>query len=248
MERSESVKSILPALLAAKKKFKAITKSTKSQHGKFADLATTLEATEPSLNEEGIIVTWPTSWIDGILVLHCILVHAATGEYLRGDWPLLPVKADPQGYGSAMTYGRRYTYLGLIGEAPEDDDGKEGSSETRPEEKSKNEKLASQLRSAPATKYVDSDIPPPDEENEPPRPVEKVEARVFPIKSGSNFGEHIIQVSKAFFGKKVKDVPKNNLTFLIETYSKYKHRTPEMQGFMENACGYLGVPVPSIPN
>jgi hypothetical protein len=33
------------------------------------------------------------------------------------------VKADPQSLGSALTYGRRYALMGIVGVAPEDDDG-----------------------------------------------------------------------------------------------------------------------------
>jgi hypothetical protein len=34
-----------------------------------------------------------------------------------------PVKADPQGEGSALTYARRYALMAIAGIAPEDDDG-----------------------------------------------------------------------------------------------------------------------------
>ena len=37
--------------------------------------------------------------------------------------PLLVSKNDMQGYGSAVTYGRRYGLMSLAGIAPEDDDG-----------------------------------------------------------------------------------------------------------------------------
>jgi hypothetical protein len=39
-------------------------------------------------------------------------------------------KHDPQGYGSALTYARRYSLLAATGLAPEDDDGNAGSRRT----------------------------------------------------------------------------------------------------------------------
>lgn len=38
-----------------------------------------------------------------------------------------PTKNDPQGVGSAITYGRRYSLLAMTGAAPEDDDGNKAS-------------------------------------------------------------------------------------------------------------------------
>jgi hypothetical protein len=39
-------------------------------------------------------------------------------------------KQDPQGYGSALTYARRYSLMAACGIAPEDDDGNAGSRRT----------------------------------------------------------------------------------------------------------------------
>ena len=36
-------------------------------------------------------------------------------------------KQDPQGYGSALTYARRYSLMACVGIAPEDDDGNAAS-------------------------------------------------------------------------------------------------------------------------
>jgi hypothetical protein len=39
-------------------------------------------------------------------------------------------KQDPQGYGSALTYARRYSLMAACGIAPEDDDGNQASRRT----------------------------------------------------------------------------------------------------------------------
>jgi hypothetical protein len=55
-------------------------------------------------------------------VLVTRLIHES-GEWLGSRYPVHPVKADPQGEGSALTYARRYALMALVGIAPEDDDG-----------------------------------------------------------------------------------------------------------------------------
>src|SRR5690606_24979315 len=59
---------------------------------------------------------------DARTVLITRLVHES-GEWIAGKYPIHPVKADPQGEGSALTYARRYALMAIAGIAPEDDDG-----------------------------------------------------------------------------------------------------------------------------
>ncbi len=47
--------------------------------------------------------------------------------------PAVPAnKQDPQGYGSALTYARRYSLMAVCGIAPEDDDGNAASKPKKP--------------------------------------------------------------------------------------------------------------------
>jgi hypothetical protein len=48
-----------------------------------------------------------------------------SGEWLKGRLPLLPVKADPQAQGSAITYARRYSLSAIVGLCTEEDDDAE---------------------------------------------------------------------------------------------------------------------------
>ena len=50
-----------------------------------------------------------------------------SGEWISGRLRVTPVKDDPQGLGSAITYGRRYGLAAIVGVAPEDDDGNAAS-------------------------------------------------------------------------------------------------------------------------
>jgi len=54
-----------------------------------------------------------------------------SGETLEcGKLHVPAAKQDPQGYGSALTYARRYSLMAACGIAPEDDDGNAGSKKT----------------------------------------------------------------------------------------------------------------------
>ena len=88
---------------------------------KYADLGNVMEACMPALNRHGIAVIQPIGEADGGRYVETVLVHA-TGE-LRCRVPLIVAKNDMQGFGSAVTYARRYGLMAMAGIAPEDDDG-----------------------------------------------------------------------------------------------------------------------------
>jgi len=56
-----------------------------------------------------------------------VFIHES-GEMMEcGKLHVPAAKQDPQGYGSALTYARRYSLMAACGIAPEDDDGNAGS-------------------------------------------------------------------------------------------------------------------------
>jgi hypothetical protein len=68
-----------------------------------------------------------TSLDDAGVTVETVFVHES-GEMLEcGKLHVPAAKHDPQGYGSALTYARRYSLMAACGIAPEDDDGNAGS-------------------------------------------------------------------------------------------------------------------------
>lgn len=66
------------------------------------------------------------------------LIHAESGEFMRGTFKMTPAKNDPQGQGSVITYQRRYALGAILGlNIDEDDDGNAGSAPTAKETKGK---------------------------------------------------------------------------------------------------------------
>lgn len=90
---------------------------------KYADLAAVMNACLPALNKHGIALIQPTVSDEMGRAVKTILIHGATGETLECRVDLIVGKNDMQGYGSAVTYARRYGLMCMAGIAPEDDDG-----------------------------------------------------------------------------------------------------------------------------
>lgn len=113
------------ALLAAQREIEGVSKDATNPHfgSKFADLTSVIEATVPILNKHGIVVIQlPTAGPEGTLALTTMLLHE-DGESISGTAVVPLSKQDPQAYGSAMTYARRYSLGSAVSLKFIDDDG-----------------------------------------------------------------------------------------------------------------------------
>lgn len=121
-------KPLIQAICNAKRKFSPIIKDAVNPHlkNKYASLATVIEAVDEALASEGILLTQTPVKVDGEWLLNTRLINAE-GEILEGFFPIIVQKNDMQGWGSAVTYARRYGLMGLLGLAAEDDDGQAAS-------------------------------------------------------------------------------------------------------------------------
>ena len=133
MKTSDSIAKLAPALLAAQKAITFAAKDTANPFfkTKYADLPCVIDAIKGPLNDAGIVFTQSASPSDpGFLAMTTRLIHES-GEWIE-DTATLPLpKADPQGYGSASTYARRYALAAITGLYQDDDDGTAASSTPR---------------------------------------------------------------------------------------------------------------------
>lgn len=118
-------KQIAGAFVKAQREFGSALKTSTNPHfkSKYADLAACVEAVIDALNNNGIALMQKTYECNDGVMVETVFLHES-GEVI--DCGLLHVpasKQDPQGYGSALTYARRYSLLTATGIAPEDDDG-----------------------------------------------------------------------------------------------------------------------------
>lgn len=136
-------RNIYEALAAARANFTPVHRNTDGQVGtrryRYADLQTVLEAVEPALKTEGLMlvqtVRHNAGFADeGHLKTELVMV-AHPEQQLVSEVPLID-GSDPQKLGSAITYARRYAIVAMLGLTTEDDDdgaaatsraGREGS-------------------------------------------------------------------------------------------------------------------------
>lgn len=117
--------SLHSAMAAAFGEIEAATKSANNPHfkSKYADIATVIDAVKPALVKHGLFFTQhPEPSERGV----CIetMLHHASGESISLGKLFVPAnKQDAQGFGSALTYARRYALVTAFGVPTEDDDG-----------------------------------------------------------------------------------------------------------------------------
>jgi len=126
---SDTFDEVIPALFEARREFSKLTKNKENPHfgSSYADLAQVIAVTEDGLASHGLaLIQSPLylKWSGQLeMFLQTRIWHVKSLQWLQAWWWVDPAKRDPQGFGSAMTYGRRYPAQTLLGLAGEDDDG-----------------------------------------------------------------------------------------------------------------------------
>ena len=119
------MKEIASALVKAQRAFGPALKTSTNPafRSKYAKLENCIEAVIDALNENGIMLMQQTRACEDGVIVETTFIHES-GEMMSGGVLHVPAaKHDPQGYGSALTYARRYSLQAACGIAPEDDDG-----------------------------------------------------------------------------------------------------------------------------
>lgn len=120
---------IASALVKAQKAFGPALKSSSNPHfrSRYADLSACVEAVIDALNDNGIAMMQRVSPCDNGVIVETVLIHESGETITNGQLHVPATKQDAQGYGSALTYARRYSLMAACGIAPEDDDGNAAS-------------------------------------------------------------------------------------------------------------------------
>jgi hypothetical protein len=123
------MKEFATAFIKAKRAFGPAFKDKNNPHfkSKYADLASCIEAVDDALLDNGIAMYQETFQDDTGITIETVFMHES-GQTMRcGKLHVPAAKHDPQGFGSALTYARRYSVMTACGIAPEDDDGNAGT-------------------------------------------------------------------------------------------------------------------------
>jgi hypothetical protein len=124
----------ITAFIKAQKSFGAALKTSTNPHfrSKYADLSACVEAVIDGLHANNLALIQCTQPSESGVSVETILLHESGGRISGGVFHVPASKQDPQGYGSALTYARRYSLMATCGIAPEDDDGNAASKKRPP--------------------------------------------------------------------------------------------------------------------
>ncbi|WP_308636144.1 ERF family protein [Paenibacillus silvisoli] len=129
-KKSESIINLAVALTKFNGEVHQIAKDAKNPHFKnrYATLDNIVEEIRPILQKHGLSVLQIPGGDGENVIMKTMLLHES-GEWLESE-PLVmrPVKNDPQGVGSCITYARRYSLCSMLSlSTGEDDDGNHAS-------------------------------------------------------------------------------------------------------------------------
>jgi hypothetical protein len=144
MRQSESIDKLAAALVKAQGAFATVERDriakVKSQRTNaeytysYATLSAIFDNIRKPLADNGLAITQAVRQAGnkGEITVESMLLHE-TGQFLSEEITMPVVEMTPQGYGSAITYARRYGIVSLLGIVTDDadDDGAAGSGANR---------------------------------------------------------------------------------------------------------------------
>ena len=124
MNRSDSITELAKSLCKAQAVMGTATrdKVNPAFKSKYADLAAVWEAIRKPLTDNGIAVAQCCTQASGQVSVETVLLHNS-GEWMSEVLTVPMVKMDSFSLGSAISYGRRYALMAMLGVAADDDDG-----------------------------------------------------------------------------------------------------------------------------
>lgn len=131
---TEQLSAAYTDLVKAQKGFDPALKTAMNPafRSKYAGLDACIEAVQPALNANGFFLTQRTHETETGVSVETVFLHTSGVEISGGKLNLPAAKQDAQGYGSALTYARRYSLLAACGVAPENDDDGNSASKSAP--------------------------------------------------------------------------------------------------------------------
>ncbi|HMM78456.1 MAG TPA: ERF family protein [Pyrinomonadaceae bacterium] len=130
MNKSENICDLAKALMVVQASLAPAKRDSTNPYynSTYADLSSVWESCRVLLSKNGLcVIQGNRVGAESTLIVETFLIHES-GQWVQSELCLPLSKNDPQGVGSAMTYGRRYGLAAIIGiVADADDDGNAAS-------------------------------------------------------------------------------------------------------------------------
>lgn len=197
----------------------------------YADLADVIEAIREPLGKNGLAVIHQLAYDGQYYGLKTSLVHSS-GEFVDTWYPLPDPSTSsikPQAFGSALTYGRRYSLSSLVGIASDEDDDGQSAEPSNQQQKPLEEKPKPQAKAQPkpAQKPVDTKRNHPPVEDVPQQsPNDEFQDQSKP-ENKKGPGDYVVAIgSKNFDGKKLSQIGEADLKEMRGWIDEQLRRVP----------------------
>lgn len=129
MEFSKPCSLIMKHFAVAQSLCVSPTKSKQNTHLKnhYSTIDDVINAIGPAMEDSGLIVvqspTHEPNQASNVMLMETTIIHVSSGEWMKDVVQLPLAKSDAQGFGSTVTYARRYALTAIFGLKMNDDDG-----------------------------------------------------------------------------------------------------------------------------
>lgn len=191
------------ALAKAQLVMTAAKKDAVNPHFKssYADLASIIEACRKPLAENGLAIAQVVTTDAKGVTVTTRLLHVS-GECIEAPCWMPVAQQTPQAYGSAITYGRRYSLAAMVGVAAEDDDGNASSISKNVPPPAGVEKLRQQVSKPVQAQFGE---PPPHTDDDAPYAPADAKQRTHEDITMGKFGNGA--------GKRLSELDDNSVSF-----------------------------------
>lgn len=163
MKKSESISELAKAFAKTQQELKQPLKDAANPFFKstYVPLENVTESITETATKNGLAFSQEPSFDDGMVTVTTLVMHSS-GEWIEyAPLKMKPVKNDPQAFGSAITYAKRYALSAIFGiTSDKDDDGNEATQPQKPQRQQQATKQAQvkQYISADKAKQYEDDI------------------------------------------------------------------------------------------
>lgn len=161
MKKSESISELAKAFSKTQQELKQPLKDAANPFFKstYVPLENVAESITQTATKNGLAFSQEPSFDDGMVTVTTLVMHSS-GEWIEyAPLKMKPVKNDPQAFGSAITYAKRYALSAIFGiTSDKDDDGNEATQPQKTQHQQRATKQSKQYIPADKAKQYEDDI------------------------------------------------------------------------------------------